>query len=73
MKNLFHSWAVSRLQATIGLQNLALSVTKRWVGKYFTYHKIYQQCLHLVMKGCWFKLTEVESYHDNRWHSQIVH
>jgi len=27
---LFHSWAVSRLKAAISLQNLALSITKRW-------------------------------------------
>ena len=29
-KHLFHSWAVSRLKAAISLQNLALSITKRW-------------------------------------------
>ena len=29
-KHLFHSWAVSRLKAAISLQNLALSVSKRW-------------------------------------------
>ena len=43
------------------------------VAKYFTYHKIYQQCLHLVMKGCWLKFTEVESYHCRSWDSHIFH
>ena len=61
MKHLLHSWAVSRLQATISLQNLALSVTKRWGSTLLVYKM--SKCLHLVMKGCWLKFTEVESYH----------